>query len=89
MFFYLPPEQWNPPYCLEGQEARHIAKVLRLEPGAALRLLDGAGREAVFRITDVRKERVELALLSEKMHPEPVCRAVLAVAWSKAIRRGA
>jgi 16S rRNA (uracil1498-N3)-methyltransferase len=88
MFFYLPPEQWNPPFYLEGQESRHIANVLRLRPGAALHLLDGAGREGVFRITGVRKERVECALLSEKTHPAPVCRAIMAVAWSKAIRRG-
>ena len=88
MFFYLPPEQWNPPFYIEGQEVRHITKVLRLEPGAALRLLDGAGREGLFRIAVVRKERVELALLSEKTHPAPVRRAILAVAWSKAIRRG-
>ena len=87
MFFYLPPEQWNPPFCLEGQEARHIANVLRLRAGAALRLLDGTGREGVFRITAVRKERVECVLLSEKTHPSPVCRAIMAVAWNKAIRR--
>ena len=87
MFFYLPPEQWNPPFCLEGQEARHIANVLRLRAGAALRLLDGAGREGVFRITGVHKERVELSLLSEKTHPAPVCRAIMAVAWNKALRR--
>jgi 16S rRNA (uracil1498-N3)-methyltransferase len=88
MFFYLPPEQWTSPFCIEGGEARHIAKVLRLAPGADLRLLDGVGREGVFRITDVGKERVEFVMLSEKRHPAPVCRAILAVAWSKAIRRG-
>jgi 16S rRNA (uracil1498-N3)-methyltransferase len=88
MFFYLPPEQWNPPFGIAGREARHITKVLRLAPGAALRLLDGAGREGLFRMTGVSKERVELALLSEKTHPAPVCRAILAVAWSNAVRRG-
>jgi len=88
MFFYLPPEQWNPPFCIEGQEARHIAKVLRLMPGVELRLFNGVGREGLVRITDVRKECVELLLLAEKKHPAPACRAVLAVAWSKAIRRG-
>jgi 16S rRNA (uracil1498-N3)-methyltransferase len=88
MFFYLPPERWTPPFCLDGQEVRHITKVLRLEPGATLHLLDGAGREGLFRMAGVRKERVELALLSEKTHPVPACRAILAVAWSKAIRRG-
>jgi len=88
MFFYLPPEQWNPPFRIEGREARHITTVLRLGSGATLCLLDGIGREGLFRITDARKERVELVLLSEKTHPAPVCRAILAVAWSKAVRRG-
>ena len=88
MFFYLPPEQWNPPFCIEGQEARHITKVLRMGSGAALRLLDGVGREGLFRITGVCKEHVELAVISETEHPAPVCRAILAVAWSKSARRG-
>jgi len=88
MFFYLPPEQWKPPFGLDGQEARHITKVLRLGPGAELRLLDGAGREGVFRVAAVRKDRVELAPLSETTHSAPVCRAIVAVAWSKAVRRG-
>ena len=88
MFFYLPPEQWQPPFCLEGQEARHITRTLRLKSGAELRLLDGVGREGVFRIESVRRERVECALLSEITHPASECRAILAVAWSKAVRRG-
>jgi len=88
MFFYLPPEQWKPPFCMQGKEARHITKVLRLASGAALRLLDGVGREGVFRIADVGKDHVKLVLLAEKIHPAPVCRAILAVAWSKAVRCG-
>jgi 16S rRNA (uracil1498-N3)-methyltransferase len=87
MFFYLPPQEWNAPFCIEGQEARHITKVLRLGQGAELSLLDGAGREALCRIAAVRKERVELVLLSEKKHLAPACRAIVAVSWSKAIRR--
>ena len=88
MFFYLPPEQWQPPYRLTDQEARHITKSLRLASGAAVRLLDGCGREGLFRIADVRKEGVEFAPLSEITHPAPACRAILAVAWNKAVRRG-
>ncbi|MCL1985121.1 MAG: 16S rRNA (uracil(1498)-N(3))-methyltransferase [Betaproteobacteria bacterium] len=88
MFFYLPPEQWNPPYCIEGQEAWHITKALRMGAGTELRLLDGAGREGLFRIVGVCKERVELVVLSEMRHPVPVRRAILAVAWSKSARRG-
>ena len=88
MFFYLPPEQWNPPVRIEGREARHITKVMRLGPRSELCLLDGVGREGLFRIAGVRREGVELELLSEKKHLAPVCRGILAVAWSKAVRRG-
>jgi 16S rRNA (uracil1498-N3)-methyltransferase len=88
MFFYLPPERWQPPFCLEGQEARHITKTLRLAPGAEVRLLDGVGREGLFCIARVCKERVEFSLLSEITHPVPACRAILAIAWNKAVRRG-
>lgn len=38
-FFYLPPEAWGPDVCLEGQEARHLAQVLRLTPGCEVGLL--------------------------------------------------
>jgi 16S rRNA (uracil1498-N3)-methyltransferase len=42
----------------------------------------------LFRIASIGKEHVELVWLSEKKHPASACRAIVAVAWSKAIRRG-
>ena len=86
-FFYLSPECWQSPFCLEGQEARHLA-VLRLKAGAKIRLIDGKGREGLFCIRNLRKNYVELDPLSENRHPEPARRAILAISWSKAIRRG-
>ena len=85
--FYLSPEYWQSPLCLEGQEARHLA-VLRLPVGAELRLLDGQGREGLCVIRNVRKNGVELELLSEKLHPAPTRRAIMVISWCKAIRRG-
>ena len=86
--FHLPPECWTAPYLLEGQEARHLAKALRLGPGEAIRVLDGCGRDGRFRVERVAKRGVELALLEETRHPRPASLAVMALAWSKATRRG-
>lgn len=87
VFFYLSPELWRPPFALEGQEAHHLARVLRVRPGEDVRLLDGQGREGLFRVEEIRKDRVKLARLSEILHPAPACRAILAVGWSKNARR--
>ncbi|WCB45310.1 16S rRNA (uracil(1498)-N(3))-methyltransferase [Nitratidesulfovibrio vulgaris] len=85
--FFLPSEQWSPPYALTGQEARHLTKVVRVHAGDLIRLLDGAGREGVFRVTGTSRNSVELTPESITTHPEPVSRAVLAVGWGKAVRR--
>ncbi len=43
--FHLPPEQSKgPQLTLTGSEAHHAANVLRLRPGAAVTVLDGAGK---------------------------------------------
>ena len=87
MFFYLPPEKWHPPFCLEGVEAHHLTHVLRLRPNAEVRLLDGLGCEGLLRVEGGDRARVRLTPSSETRRPAPVSRAVLAVGWSKAIRR--
>lgn len=86
--FHLSPELWHEPYALEGQEARHLVKVLRVRAGEQIRLLDGQGREGFFRITDTEKHRVHLEPESIITHPAPASRSVLAVGWGKAVRRG-
>jgi len=86
--FYLPPEAWREPYRLEGNEARHATRVLRLRAGDEIRLLDGQGREGAFRITGSAGRGVELELLGLRLHPRPASRPILAAAWTKAARRG-
>ncbi len=87
MRFYLPPEQWRSPFYLEGSEAHHLTRVLRRGPGDEVCLFDGRGREGLFRITEARKNRVLLELLSETRHPVPARRAILAVGRPKNPRR--
>jgi 16S rRNA (uracil1498-N3)-methyltransferase len=86
--FYLEPAAWREPYILEGAEAHHLSRVLRLGPGHEARLFDGQGREGLFRILEVKKSSVSLALLSERVTPQPKVRCTLAAGFSKALRRG-
>jgi len=87
-FFYLAPEQWGDTASLEGQEARHLGQVLRAAPGTEIGLLDGKGRSGIFVVRKVCKKHVELERVSETSTPAPHSRAVVALAYSKAVRRG-
>ena len=90
--FYLAPESWpDAPQgeaLLEGQEAVHLAQSLRLGPGTDVTLLDGRGRTGRFSIVECGKRRVRLVCRSVDVSPEPVSRAIIALAFSKAVRRG-
>ena len=85
--FFLEPENWRPPFTLEGQEARHLTRALRLKNGERVRLLDGAGRSGEFTIAACGKNSVELELVFEQKHPGPASRCWLAAAYTKATRR--
>ena len=87
-FFYLSPDLWGDEAILEGQEARHLGQVLRTAPGAEIGLLDGQGRSGLFVVRKVGKKSVHLERISEKHAPAPLSRAVVALAFSKAVRRG-
>lgn len=86
--FFLTPEAWTQNPILEGTEAHHLVRVLRLKPGEEVTLLDGQGREAVCRIVKTSRQAAELAILREQRHPEPKSRVILAAGWGKAARRG-
>lgn len=86
--FYLPPADWTTPYTLPPQEARHLAQVLRLGVGEKVRVLDGEGRVGICTIASVRKNCVTLELESESFVPQHPAQAIMALAWSKAVRRG-
>ncbi|GAB7080643.1 RsmE family RNA methyltransferase [Megalodesulfovibrio paquesii] len=90
--FHLPPESWPGeqsagPLHLDGQEAHHAARVLRLEPGEEIELFDGQGRRAVCRIDAVKKHHLTLDLLQLTQDPPPASPTILALGFSKAIRR--
>ena len=63
--FFLPPAAWlasGPQPALTGDEARHLAQVLRIQPGASITVFDGRGRRAPARVLEVTRARVALEL---------------------------
>jgi len=59
---YLPPSSWTETPFLEGDEAKHLSQVLRIQSGAAVIVFDGLGNHAQARVLSVSKQRVDLML---------------------------
>ena len=85
--FYLAPAEWREPFHLTGPECAHLVKVLRARPGDMVRLLDGQGREGLFVLSELGKQRVLLQTQKIIEHPRPQGGAVLALGWTKSLRR--
>lgn len=86
--FHLAPALWREPFVLDGDEARHLTRVLRARVGDAVRLFDGRGRWGIFSIGRIGKRDVGLDLMEEHAAPAPAFPLTLAVGWSKGLRRG-
>lgn len=86
--FYLAHEHWQEPYILNKKESHHLLHVLRIQIGTEIHVLDGRGREGLFSVKEVIKDRVSLSYINDWMHPEPTRKVVLAAGWTKAARRG-
>ncbi len=68
--FYLPVEQRSlPEPFLEGDEARHLLKVLRLGLGDPVVLFDGTGWEGLARITRVEGKKVYFSIHKQHFLP--------------------
>jgi 16S rRNA (uracil1498-N3)-methyltransferase len=76
--FYLSPEALvEGPATLAGHEAHHALHVVRVRPGDAVRVFDGAGRDATATVTSVSRREVELAVGPVTAQPAPAHRFVL------------
>ena len=64
-----------------------MTKVLRARVGDVVRLLDGQGREGLFAVRELGKQRALLDPESITEHPCPAGGAVLALGWTKSLRR--
>lgn len=86
--FYLAPEAWKEPFLLDGDEAHHLLRVLRVKAGAEVRLFDGSGRHGLFKVASAAKGSAVLELVNEAFEAPPATRCTLAAGFSKALRRG-
>lgn len=73
---------------LDAQETKHLVSVLRLGTGARVRLMDGMGRVATGEVTKADKRAAVVRVLDMSEQPRPASLPVMALAFSKAVRRG-
>lgn len=57
--FHLPPGSWQNA-ALAGDEAKHLAQVLRIRPGETITVFDGCGRRAGAEVLTVSRDHVSL-----------------------------
>jgi 16S rRNA (uracil1498-N3)-methyltransferase len=75
---FVPPEKLHGERAtLDADDHRHLVKVLRLAPGANLRIFDGTGTEIEARIESIGKASVDVALGARKQIPSPACAITL------------
>ena len=68
--FYLPPEECQAgSLTLNGREAHHASRVLRLRRGDEVVVLDGAGSEYGCQVQDCGRELVQLAVTKKSLLP--------------------
>jgi 16S rRNA (uracil1498-N3)-methyltransferase len=57
-------------FQLNEDESKHCIKVLRMQVGAEIRLINGKGLEAICQIQDAQPKRVVLSILESIEHPQ-------------------
>ncbi len=85
--FYLESDRWHEPFRLTGAEAHHLIRVLRINPGHTVRLIDGCGRTGIFRVEEISKKHVQLSKVEIIRWPDPESKVHLALAWNRSFRR--
>ena len=82
--FYLPAKPGDGNRLqLQGREAHHGLKVLRLQPGDRVTVLDGAGHEFLCTVGQVSRQVISLELKEKRFTPAPPCPTTLLVAIPK------
>lgn len=81
--FLLPADSWETNPALTGDEARHLAQVLRVKPGASITVFDGHGRRADAEVLSVSRDHVPLILGAPSSPPAPLPAITLAQAIPK------
>jgi 16S rRNA (uracil1498-N3)-methyltransferase len=82
--FYLPPAHCRQDLLrLEGQEARHALRVLRLKPGDEAIVMDGAGHEFFCEVQDASRDSLSLRVKKKNFVSPPPCSVTLFVGIPK------
>jgi 16S rRNA (uracil1498-N3)-methyltransferase len=71
---------------LDGAEGRHAAVVRRVQVGEAVTLVDGAGLRVDGQVTEVHRDRVDVAVQARGSDPAPEPRLVVVQALAKGDR---
>jgi 16S rRNA (uracil1498-N3)-methyltransferase len=83
--FHLPPGQCRGDSIrLEGGEAHHATRVLRLKPGDIVTVLDGAGARLICSLGHADHKGVSLSVVERSSEPPLPCSVTLAQALPKA-----
>ena len=86
--FFITTQPAGDRAVLEGDEARHLTRVLRAKVGDTVSLFDGSGREWPARVAAIGRDRVELDTTEPTVDPVPDAIPVtLAVALPKGDRQ--
>ena len=84
MHRFFVPQLYNEEMTLTGVDARHISKVLRMQPGAQLQIVSDDGVSALAEITAIDSECVTVRCLEKLAEShEPAVRLVLAQGLAK------
>jgi 16S rRNA (uracil1498-N3)-methyltransferase len=86
--FFITPQVASDAVTLTGDEARHLAAVMRARVGDEIVLFDGSGAEFLARVQALRKHAVELAIVERReVNCELPFELTLAVALPKGERQ--
>lgn len=84
MHRFFIPQLYNEKMTIEGVDARHISKVLRMQPGAQLQIVSDDGVSALAEITAIDSESVTVRCLEKLAEShEPRVKLVLAQGLAK------
>lgn len=72
---------------LSEDESHHAARVLRLQNGNEITVIDGKGRRAIAKITSVDRKKLEFSVLSDFQAPTPKMSLHIAIAPTKNLDR--
>jgi 16S rRNA (uracil1498-N3)-methyltransferase len=82
-FFFCENFDYSSTLVLDPDTSRHVAQVLRMQPGEKLHLTDGKGHLALAAITDADKRQCSVRVLDLELIPPPPARIIIGISLLK------